>query len=827
MSEKLKDKIVRLIDISRFVGRNDITEKLVHLENALDRGKYMLTFMGQFSSGKSSLINELLGRDILPVHVMETTAAITCIEYGEDTAVLEYRDGRTEKCSIERVKGIWNEEAKELLERLECIHIMLDSPLLSDGLIITDTPGINTTLMPHVKLTTDIIRASNGVVYVMQKSLTGTDKELLKILNNEGISIIPARTHMDNLNQYEEDIDQTLEQERESLREYTDIPAFFTSDKADNKFYDGMADLRNYIRNTFADDTQLLIERSASRTCVHASQKLAENIEFRIKLLSEDIQSKESILEKERTEAEEELELLGSSLSRKTERLRKDYAAIKSSAADEIKERINGLSKKGQAEIEELEANELNAERIKLIIADKCCRLRTAYISNFERILKDSKDQFINDFGDRYEFSDMPDTLDGIDDSMEAIKHRIEGLYAMQQLLEDEIKQSYQKIENSNAAIDQINSETSEYMASLENIQQELSDYGPYIERYKIREGTHDKEKALGAVGFVADIATLFINPESWANILGKAGKALKLTDTAGKATKTLVAADKAMDIAKVSEKVINTAKTVIDPRLVDKVINTGKQVKAGVKQTGRKVAEGIGALRQMHLGGADNINRGPEEASYRQMYEKIKEKEPGILDYISIQYWMERLGRSLDKPDKVELDLEYKKSYDEGHDRIMAKYQKIIDDSIQKKKQANLIRNDIEEEKERTAQNLKHRQKIDSEIKELRERLDKEMAEAKNTKRREYYASKVRETLDDCGKYLLDTVQPEIDGKFEDYLEIYSLEYHRNAESIQRVITQVQEKYDMMNADEQAVELEKCKDQMMYLREVIENGCI
>ena len=52
-------------------------------------------FAGEASAGKSSLLNLLLGEEILPSHVLPCTSAITVIKYGESRhANVIYRNGK-------------------------------------------------------------------------------------------------------------------------------------------------------------------------------------------------------------------------------------------------------------------------------------------------------------------------------------------------------------------------------------------------------------------------------------------------------------------------------------------------------------------------------------------------------------------------------------------------------------------------------------------------------------------------------------------------------------------------------------------------------------
>lgn len=70
----MNNDIPKLIEISEYLKETDITFLLHNMKKMLDNGNYVLTVMGQFSAGKSTLINELIGKKVLPVNKTETTA---------------------------------------------------------------------------------------------------------------------------------------------------------------------------------------------------------------------------------------------------------------------------------------------------------------------------------------------------------------------------------------------------------------------------------------------------------------------------------------------------------------------------------------------------------------------------------------------------------------------------------------------------------------------------------------------------------------------------------------------------------------------------------
>ena len=213
------EQIDELIEISEYLKNNAITDQLKRIKLSYEEKRCQLTFMGQFSAGKSCLINHLLGRSVLPVHISETTAVLTNILYDdEENAVIFYQDGGYETISIEDSLKFWQSgEYHQKLANISYINIFLKNDLLKSGLRIVDTPGINTIIESHVEIKKNLIKQSDRIVYVMGKSLTETDEDFINRILNDGLEILFVRTHMDELKDSEEDAQETVKLQKELL----------------------------------------------------------------------------------------------------------------------------------------------------------------------------------------------------------------------------------------------------------------------------------------------------------------------------------------------------------------------------------------------------------------------------------------------------------------------------------------------------------------------------------------------------------------------------------------------------------------------------------
>lgn len=109
----------------------------------LEEERFTLAVVGEFKRGKTSLVNALLGRSLLPVGVVPVTSATTAVAYGPGSASVRLRDGRWRTIDSHEIAAYATEagnpgNAKGVRElRVEC-----PAPLLRNGLELLDTPGV-------------------------------------------------------------------------------------------------------------------------------------------------------------------------------------------------------------------------------------------------------------------------------------------------------------------------------------------------------------------------------------------------------------------------------------------------------------------------------------------------------------------------------------------------------------------------------------------------------------------------------------------------------------------------------------------------------------
>jgi GTP-binding protein EngB required for normal cell division len=100
--------------------------------------------LGQFKAGKSSFLNSLIGREIVPVDVLPATAVVTRIGYGpRERAVVRRLAGDEEEISIERLAEFVTERQNPANEKqVAMVEVELPSLAPFRGVRFVDTPGL-------------------------------------------------------------------------------------------------------------------------------------------------------------------------------------------------------------------------------------------------------------------------------------------------------------------------------------------------------------------------------------------------------------------------------------------------------------------------------------------------------------------------------------------------------------------------------------------------------------------------------------------------------------------------------------------------------------
>lgn len=146
-----------------------------------------IAILGQFKAGKSSFINSIAGRDILPTGVIPVTSAITRICYGEkEKALIQFNDDRSEEISVNGIDEFITESSNPKNTKNVSVTT-IQIPELKDykGLCFVDTPGIGSVFFQNTQTTEEWkAEATIAVICISaERPLSEFDLKLIKELD--------------------------------------------------------------------------------------------------------------------------------------------------------------------------------------------------------------------------------------------------------------------------------------------------------------------------------------------------------------------------------------------------------------------------------------------------------------------------------------------------------------------------------------------------------------------------------------------------------------------------------------------------------------------
>ena len=164
---------------------------------------FNLVILGQFKRGKTTLINSLIGKEILPSSVVPLTSMVTILRFGEELrCTIFMEDGSEKDIRIEELSDYVTEKGNpKNIRGVRCAHIEFPSPFLEEGILLIDTPGVGSTFQHNTETTCGFLDRLDAALFLMSADvpISQVEKELIETIKGSTQKIFFVLNKIDNL----------------------------------------------------------------------------------------------------------------------------------------------------------------------------------------------------------------------------------------------------------------------------------------------------------------------------------------------------------------------------------------------------------------------------------------------------------------------------------------------------------------------------------------------------------------------------------------------------------------------------------------------------
>jgi predicted GTPase len=167
------------------LGCENSEQQCSELMLKLAEDRFTLAVLGQFKRGKSSLMNAVIGRELLPTGVLPLTSAITILKYGETERLMvshTYSLLPEELPVADLPNYVTEKHNPNNQKKVKNVSVELAVPFLRYGLEFVDTPGVGSAISANTTTTYDFLPECDAVLFVTaaDSPMTTLELEFLK-----------------------------------------------------------------------------------------------------------------------------------------------------------------------------------------------------------------------------------------------------------------------------------------------------------------------------------------------------------------------------------------------------------------------------------------------------------------------------------------------------------------------------------------------------------------------------------------------------------------------------------------------------------------------
>ena len=309
INKLLIDSIKQLSDFANKAGYKDISQSVNNIIVDVHKQTFSVAVVGEFSRGKSTLINNLLGKDILPIGDMPTTSMLTSIKYGENDRVRVFFNGNEQVDDYTISEDIWdkitdNKTPNELAK--EKAVVSLNLPWLQESDIeILDTPGAGDLEEARAKVIGDALLSCDAAVITISATspLSLSEKLFIeqRLISHKIPFLMIVVTKLDSIKESERSgVINYIKSKLQTLK--VDLPLFIVEESYKTQDFD-----LNYVGIDKIKEQIISWKNNPERTKL-IEKSMAAKAYSLLNILKEALKEKKALIDKDDNEIKKEIE---------------------------------------------------------------------------------------------------------------------------------------------------------------------------------------------------------------------------------------------------------------------------------------------------------------------------------------------------------------------------------------------------------------------------------------------------------------------------------------------------------------------------------------
>lgn len=310
-SEQIKHILIHLYTYMNENNDEVNSQKIIELYHKYVEEEFVISFAGHFSAGKSSMINALLGIDVLPKSPIPTSANIVKLTSGEGYARMYFHEQEpvqyNEPYDMDLVRSYCKDK-----ESIHTVEINTFKQVLPPKTAIYDTPGIDAADDADRLMTEGSLHSADVLFYVMDYNHVQSEVNLLFLqqLQEKRIPFYVIINQIDKHNEQEIAFNMFHQQIEQTFKQWNIHPEklFYTSLKDSQVEHNAFSEVQQTIDGLISEHREIndSMKRSIRDVVEKHKQFLTDAFEDQQLALESSGQNKEHVQEYQNLQEEYE-----------------------------------------------------------------------------------------------------------------------------------------------------------------------------------------------------------------------------------------------------------------------------------------------------------------------------------------------------------------------------------------------------------------------------------------------------------------------------------------------------------------------------------------